>query len=95
MDQFKDQAVLNWPTHSAVKQLQRCLGFANIYQRFIHNFSSLDSSLTSLLQGKPHKLQLSEDVQHPLRDLKHLFISEPILKHPDPELPFVVELDAS
>lgn len=28
-------------------------------------------------------------------DLKHLFTSAPILKHPDPELPFVVEVDAS
>lgn len=65
------------------------------YWRFIWNFSSLAFPLNFFLCGKPHKLQWSEDAQHALMDLKHWFTSAPILKQPDPELPFMVEVDAS
>ncbi|KAK3554920.1 hypothetical protein QTP86_000948 [Hemibagrus guttatus] len=63
MDVVKVQAVTEWPAPNSVRELQRFLGFANFYRRFIRNYSSVAGPLTSLLR--------------------------------DPDLPFVVEVDAS
>ncbi|KAK3573608.1 hypothetical protein QTP86_030009 [Hemibagrus guttatus] len=63
MDVVKVQAVTEWPAPTSVRELQRFLGFANFYRRFIRNYSSVAAPLTSLLR--------------------------------DPDLPFVVEVDAS
>lgn len=51
MDNSKVRAVVNWPRPSTVKELQRFLGFANFYRRFIRNFSITAAPLTSLLWG--------------------------------------------
>lgn len=43
LDPVKVQAVLEWSTPPNCKQLQRFLGFANVYRRFIHDFSKIVS----------------------------------------------------
>ena len=48
MDPAKVSAILEWPIPKNVKEVQFYLGFANIYRKFIHNYSSLASPLTSL-----------------------------------------------
>ncbi|KAK3528500.1 hypothetical protein QTP70_000474 [Hemibagrus guttatus] len=53
MDEKKVTAVKDWPIPTSVKELQRFLGFANFYRRFIQGYSSITSSLTSLLKNKP------------------------------------------
>ncbi|XP_041740527.1 polypeptide N-acetylgalactosaminyltransferase 12-like [Coregonus clupeaformis] len=90
MNERKAEAV---PT--TIKGLQRFLEFANFYRRFIKYFSSIASPLTSLLKGGPHKLVWSPAADEAFRLLKGRFTSTPLLKHPDPTLPFVVEVDAS
>lgn len=94
MDTSKIQAVTEWPQPSTVKELQRFLGFANFYRRFIRNYSMIASPLTSLLKGKPSKLKWTNKATSAFTKLKSSFTSAPILKHPDPNLPFVVEVDA-
>ncbi|KAK3545867.1 hypothetical protein QTP70_016400 [Hemibagrus guttatus] len=66
---------MEWPAPSTIRELQRFLGFANFYRRFIRNYSSVATPLTSLLMG--------------------VFTTAPILCHPDPDRPFVAEVDAS
>ncbi len=39
MDPDKVRAVVDWPNPDSCKALQRFLGFANFYWRFIHNFN--------------------------------------------------------
>ncbi len=41
MDQGKVKAIKEWPLPQSVKDLQRFLGFANFYRRFIKNFNML------------------------------------------------------
>ncbi|CAK6976493.1 hypothetical protein LDENG_00158670%2C partial, partial [Scomber scombrus] len=48
MDSSKIKAVIDWPTPQSRKDLQKFLGFANFYRRFIRNYSSLASPLTAL-----------------------------------------------
>ncbi|KAI2643996.1 Transposon Tf2-6 polyprotein [Labeo rohita] len=95
MDSSKVQAVTDWPQPTTIKELQRFLGFANFYRRFIRDYSTIASPLTSLLKNKPKKLCWTEEASHAFNTLKTSFTSAPILKHPDPDLPFVVEVDAS
>lgn len=94
MDPSKVNAVMNWPVPSDRKQLQRFLGFANFYRRFIRNYSSVAAplhALTSLFS----KFQWNQQADEAFRDLKQRFASAPILTLPDPKLQFIVEVDAS
>ncbi len=95
MDDSKVRAVTDWPQPTTVKELQRFLGFANFYRRLIRNYSLIASPLTSLLKGKPSKLKWTEEATQAFVKLKDNFTTAPILKHPDPNLPFVIEVDAS
>ncbi|KAF7640631.1 hypothetical protein LDENG_00028590, partial [Lucifuga dentata] len=47
MDPEKVSAVTTWPVSGSRKQLQRFLGFANFYQRFVRGFSSIAAPLTA------------------------------------------------
>ncbi|KAL0188420.1 hypothetical protein M9458_015519, partial [Cirrhinus mrigala] len=95
MDQKKVDAILKWPPPRNVKELQRFLGFSNFYRRFIQGYSSITAPLTSLLWGKPKHLTWNPAAHEAFQHLKHLFSTAPLLHHPDPELPFTAEVDAS
>ncbi|KAL0171626.1 hypothetical protein M9458_031161, partial [Cirrhinus mrigala] len=95
MDQGKVEAITKWPKPRTVKELQKFLGFANFYRRFIEGFSILANPLTSMLKGRPKTLTWSPDADQAFEHLKTAFTSAPILCHPDPTKQFVVEVDAS
>ncbi|KAK3575625.1 hypothetical protein QTP86_031586 [Hemibagrus guttatus] len=94
MDVVKVRSVTEWPAPATVHELQRFLGFANFYRRFIRNYSSVAGPLTSLLRGKPKRLAWMDQARMAFQQLKNCFTTAPILRHPDPDLPFVVEVDA-
>ena len=48
MDPAKVSAIVDWPVPQTVKEVQSYPGFANFYRKFINNYSSLASPLTSL-----------------------------------------------
>ena len=48
MDRAKVSAILDWPTPKTIMEVQSFLGFANFYRKFIHNYYSLTTPLTSL-----------------------------------------------
>ncbi|KAK3518382.1 hypothetical protein QTP86_003579, partial [Hemibagrus guttatus] len=95
MDVVKVQAVTDWPAPTTVRELQRFLGFANFYRLFIRSYSSVAGPLTSLLRGKPKRLAWTDQARTAYQQLKDCFTTAPILRHPDPDLPFVVEVDTS
>ncbi|KAK3537116.1 hypothetical protein QTP70_002129 [Hemibagrus guttatus] len=95
MDAGKVWAVTEWPAPATVRELQRFLGFANFYRRFIQNYSSVATPLTSLLRGKPKRLTWTDQARAAFQQLKDCFTTAPILRHPDPDRPFVVEVDTS
>ncbi|KAI7791583.1 hypothetical protein IRJ41_025951 [Triplophysa rosa] len=51
-DPAKTEAVAEWPVPDTRKGLQRFLGFANFYRRFIRNFGQIAAPLTALTSTK-------------------------------------------
>ncbi|KAL0159166.1 hypothetical protein M9458_042891, partial [Cirrhinus mrigala] len=84
-----------WPRPTNIKELQRFLGFANFYRRFIRNFSSIAAPLTSMVKKGSNRLSWPLAAIKAFELLKKRFTTAPILHHPDPEHEFVVEIDAS
>ncbi|ROL51528.1 Transposon Tf2-9 polyprotein [Anabarilius grahami] len=95
MDERKVESITNWPEPSTIKELQCFLGFANFYRRFIMNYSSITHPFTNLLRHKPKSLSWTPAATNAFNHLKEAFTTAPLLVHPNPELPFVVEVDAS
>ncbi len=88
MEPWKVSAITNWPQPKTLKQVQRFLGFANFYRRFIHNFSTIAAPISALTKGSPTCIQWTAEALESSDRLKKLFSSATILLHPDPELPF-------
>ncbi|XP_053575173.1 uncharacterized protein LOC128664360, partial [Bombina bombina] len=63
MDPTKLSAILDWPRPDSLKALQRFLGFANYYRKFIKNFATITSPLTALLKQHVWWPTLSQDVK--------------------------------
>ncbi|KAL0194547.1 hypothetical protein M9458_008119 [Cirrhinus mrigala] len=95
MDDNKVSAVLQMPRPQTLKELQRFLGFANFYRRFIRGFSQVAAPLTSLTRKGTTKLVWAPASEQAFQELKTRFTSAPILRHPDPSKQFIVEVDAS
>ncbi|KAL0204031.1 hypothetical protein M9458_002049, partial [Cirrhinus mrigala] len=95
MDPQKMEAVRSWPLPTSLKQLQRFLGFANFYRRFIQGFSATAAPLTALTKPSRGDFQLTPEAIQAFKKLCHLFTTAPVLIHPNPAKPFVVEVDAS
>ncbi|XP_048063071.1 uncharacterized protein LOC125278191 [Megalobrama amblycephala] len=79
MDEKKVLTILNWPQPNTIKELQRFLGFANFYRRFIRDFSTIACPLTSMVKKGQSHLQWSPAARNAFQHLKE----------------FVVEVDAS
>jgi hypothetical protein len=94
MDPGKVASVLSWPVPTCLKDVQSFLGFINFYRRFVPQFSSVCAPLYALTK-KAAQFIWSEQHQLSFAKLKQLISSEPVLKHPDESLPFVLECDAS
>ncbi|KAK3568744.1 hypothetical protein QTP86_016297 [Hemibagrus guttatus] len=73
MDEGKVAAIRDWPTPTTVKELQRFLGFANFYRRFIWNYSAIANPLTSLLRNKPKSLPWTSSAEEAFNTLKETF----------------------
>ena len=94
MDPKKVDAVTAWPAPMSVKSLQRFIGFANFYRRFIRNFSIIARPLHKLCSPK-NGFVWSEEAETAFARLKAAFVAAPVLLHPDVDRPFVVETDSS
>lgn len=95
MDPTKTQAVREWATPRSVKEVQRFLGFANFYRKFIRGFSSVAAPISELTKKNGGPFCWNSLAEKAFSNLKQRFSSAPILVLPDPTQPFVVEVDAS
>jgi len=91
MEQEKIKVVKKWKTPTRVKNIKSFLGFANFYQRFIHNFSHTARSLNELKGKKEWKWE--EEHQKMFEELKEKITSQLVLSLPRREEKFRVETD--
>src|SRR5258707_5538506 len=94
MDPTKVSAIQDWPEPRKVQDVQAFLRFANFYWRFIHDYSEMTRPLNHLCK-KAIPWHFGAEEGKAFQDLKEAFGSAPVLAHWAPNLPMMVEMDAS
>ena len=87
-------AVQNWITPKTVKDVQKFLGFANFYRRFIPNYAGLAKPLTQLLR-KDTPFTWNEPQNSAFTEIRSILVSEPTIAIPSPDKDFLIQTDAS
>ncbi|UTT89148.1 hypothetical protein NDA17_005448 [Ustilago hordei] len=97
MDPEKVCTVKEWPMPESIHDIQRFLGFANFYRRFIAHFAHIAKPLTALVKPMERfkKFELPEEAQQAFHKLIQAFTSAGVLQHFDYHLPTRLETDAS
>ncbi|SPC62525.1 related to Gag-pol polyprotein [Ustilago sp. UG-2017b] len=97
MDPEKVRTVKDWPMPESIHDIQRFLGFANFYRRFIAHFARIAKPLTSLVKPTERfkKFELPEEAQQAFHQLIQAFTSAGVLQHFDYHLPTRLETNAS
>ena len=90
----KVEAIIAMKAPTDVKRVRGFLGMIGYYRRFIKNFSDIATPLTALTKkGAPFKW--TPECQAAFERLKQDMVSAPILRYPNPNLPYLVYTDAS
>ncbi|GBG59486.1 hypothetical protein CBR_g38511 [Chara braunii] len=90
----KIAAIQEWPQPQTVRDVPSFLGLASYYRKFVRNFSAVAAPLTNLTK-KDTPFLWSLHCQMAFARLKQALTRAPVLKLPDPTLPFVLTTDAS
>jgi len=94
MEKEKVRGMLEWPTPKCVKDVQKFLGLANYYRRFVKDFAEITRPMHRLVR-KQERWNWRGEQEKVFRRLKEIFTSEPVLAAPDLDKEMRVEVDAS
>jgi len=94
MEKEKVKGVLEWLTPKCVKDVQKFLGLANYYCRFIEGFATVARLLHDLVK-KEKKWNWTEKEERAFMKLKKRFTKEPVLAAPNIDKKMRMEVDAS
>lgn len=94
MDKEKINIILNAKAPTNVKQLQQFVGFPNYYRKLIEGFANIAAPLYNLMR-KDVKWEWTKECQDAFDTLKQCMVSQPILRHPDPNKEYFLYTDAS
>jgi len=94
MQKEKVERVLNWLAPQNIKEVQKFLGLANYYRRFIKDFARIAAPLHVLVR-KEQKWKWEGEQEKAFKRLKAVFTTEPVLAIPDIDREMRVEVDAS
>ena len=94
MQKEKVEGVLNWLAPRNVKEVQKFLGLANYYMRFIKDFARIVAPLHVLVR-KEQKWKWEKEQEEVFEKLKAVFTTEPVLAISDIDKEMRVEVDAS
>jgi len=94
MEPEKVEGVTKWPTPQCVKNVQKFLGLANYYRRFVKDFAKIAKPLHQLVR-KDEKWRWEKKQEEAFTKLKEIFITKPVLAAPDLDKEMRVEADAS
>jgi len=94
MEKEKVQGVIEWPVPKSMKDVQKFLGLANYYRRFVKDFAKIAKPLHETMR-KDKKWNWGERQQKAFKELKERFTTEPVLVIPDLDREMRVEADVS
>ncbi|KAL7844550.1 hypothetical protein SRHO_G00230890 [Serrasalmus rhombeus] len=90
----KVEVIQDFPQPQSVKEVQRFLGMAGWYHRFIPHFAERTAVLNALKKMKV-TWAWSEECMKAFEDIKQALITTPVLISPDFSKPFQLQTDAS
>ena len=94
MEEVKMKGVLEWPIPKCIKDVQKFLGLANYYCRFIEGFASVARPLHDMMK-KDKKWDWTERQEKAFKELKEQFTKELVLVALDIDKKMRMEVDAS
>lgn len=94
-DEAKIDVINNLQIPKTVKEVRSLVGLVTWYAHFIKDFSSLMAPITSLIKKKAQKVQWTEEADQAFIKIKKVLTSEPILRPPSYDKPFLIQCDAS
>ncbi|XP_063586253.1 uncharacterized protein LOC134763615 [Penaeus indicus] len=90
----KVEAINELPVPKNKRAIQRFIGMAGYYRRFCPNFADVAKPLTYLLSPK-QEFKWTVECQESFKKLKNFLTCEPVLRSPDFDKPFTLQVDAS
>ena len=93
-DPLKVKAVTDWPVPSNVAEVRSFVGLCTYYRRFVRDFAKTAAPLHQLTR-KGARFCWDAECQSAFEHLKEALTTAPVLPYPDPELPYIVDCDAS
>ena len=94
MEKEKVRGVLEWPIPKCVKDVQKFLGLANYYCRFIKSFALIARPLHDMVK-KDKKWDWMGKQEEAFKELKKRFTEEPVLAASDIDKKMRMEVDVS
>jgi hypothetical protein len=94
VQQYKVQAVRDWPQPKDKKEVRGFLGLTGYYRRFIKDYGKVALPLTALLHEEV-KFRWGPAEQQALDALKDRLTHAPVMAHPDPDRQYILHTDAS
>ena len=91
-DRLKE-AILDWPTPNAVKEVQQFIGLANYYKKFINGNARIFRPVSDLV--RKNCFEWKKEQVNTFSMLKEALTTAPVLAHPSSRKEFVVLTDAS
>ena len=92
----KVRKISDAPCPKTKKELRSFLGLGGYYRKFIPHFSDLCQPLTDLTRkGRPNTLVLHDLHLEAFSQLRRVLINPPILKLPNEQKDFILQIDAS
>lgn len=90
----KQKAIINAPRPRNISQVKSFEGMINYYGKFVPKLSIIMKPIYDLLQ-KNSKFNWNEKCEKAFKEIKEIIISDDILMHFNPQLPIILQTDAS
>ena len=90
----KLDTIRNWPTPHCLRDVRAFYGLASYYRRFVKDFAAIAEPLSRLTQ-KNKPFVWTQEAQDSFDKLKSALCTTETLVYPHPELPCILDTDAS
>jgi len=90
----KIEAIEHWPQPRCLKDVRAFVGLASYYRRFVRSFGNIAEALTRMTM-KNTRFEWTDEADEAFQKLKSALMEVPILAFPHPNVPCILDTDAS